>query len=63
MIYKVYTSNGGRYTYDIDYFTSDGGGVSLFKNDGTLVAYYYPGQVSQIFPEEALEEAQIITEE
>lgn len=61
MIYKVYTTNGARQTYDIDYFESDGSGVTLWKNDGTLIAFYYPGQVAQIFPEQADEPAEVVT--
>ena len=38
MIYKIYTNNGERYSIEADYFTSDGSGISVFKNDGGVVA-------------------------
>ena len=51
MIYKIYTNNGERYAIEADHFKSDGSGVSLFKDDGGVVATFYSGEVTRIFPE------------
>lgn len=61
MIYKVYTTNGERFTFDIDRFTNDGSGTTLIKDGLGTVAFFYPGQVAQIFIEEAQEEAEVVT--
>ena len=58
MIYKIYTNNGERYSIEADYFVSDGSGISVFKNDGGVVAAFFPGEVVRIFPESTIVEAQ-----
>ena len=62
MIYKIYTNNGERYSIEADYFTSDGSGISLFKNDGGVVASFYSGEVTRIFPESTIVEAEVTSE-
>ena len=61
MIYKIYTNNGERYAIEADYFKSDGSGVSLFKDDGGVVATFYSGEVTRIFPESTIIEAEVIS--
>lgn len=63
MYYRVYTTNGERFTFDIGHFDQDSSGVTLYDYEGTKIAFYLPGQVAQLFPEASLEEAEIITEE
>ena len=64
MIYKIYTNNGERYAIEADHFKSDGSGVSLFKDDGGgFVATFYSGEVTRIFPETAIVEAEVISKD
>lgn len=63
MIYKIYTNNGERYAIEADHFKSDGSGVSLFKDDGGVVATFYSGEVTRIFPETAIVEAEVISKD
>ena len=63
MIYKIYTNNGERYSIEADYFKSDGSGISLFQNDGGVVATFYSGEVTRILPETAIVEAEEIIED
>ena len=63
MIYKIYTNNGERYSIEADYFESDGSGISLFKNDGGVVASFYSGEVTRIFPESTIVEAEVISKD
>lgn len=63
MIYKIYTNNGERYAIEADYFKSDGSGVSLFQNDSGVVATFYSGEVTRIFPESTIVEAEVISED
>ena len=61
MIYKIYTNNGERYSIEADYFKSDGSGISLFQNDGGVVASFFSGEVTRIFPESTIIEAEVIS--
>ena len=63
MIYKIYTNNGERYAIEADYFKSDGSGISLFLNEGGAVASFYSGEVTRIFPESTIIEAEVISED
>ena len=63
MIYKIYTNNGERYSIEADYFKSDGSGISLFDNEDGVVATFYSGEVTRIFPETAIVEAEVISED
>ena len=63
MIYKIYTNNGERYSIEADYFKSDGSGIALFQNDGGVVASFYSGEVTRIFPESTIVEAEVISED
>lgn len=63
MIYKIYTNNGERYAIEADYFKSDGSGISLFKDGSGVVATFYPGEVTRIFPETAIVEAEVISKD
>lgn len=57
MIYKIHTNNGERYSIEADYFKSDGSGITLFSNGDGLIATFYSGEVTRIFPETAIEQA------
>ena len=61
MIYKIHTSNGERYAIEADYFKSDGSGITLFQNDGGVVASFFSGEVIRIFPESTIIEAEVIS--
>ena len=61
MIYKIHTNNGERYAIEADHFKSDGSGVSLFKDDGGVVASFFSGEVIRIFPESTIIEAEVIS--
>ena len=61
MIYKIHTNNGERYSIEADHFTSDGSGISLFDNEGGVVAAFYSGEVTRIFPESTIVEAEVIS--
>lgn len=63
MIYKIYTNNGERHSVEADYFKSDGSGISLFQNDGGVVATFYSGEVTRIFPESTIVEAEEVIED
>lgn len=58
MIYKIHTNNGERYSIEADYFKSDGSGVSLYTDEGGIAATFYSGEVTRIFPESAIVEAE-----
>jgi len=58
MIYKVYTNNGERLTLEADYFTTNGSGTVLYKEDGGIVASFYCGEAVRVFPEAALDQAE-----
>ena len=63
MIYKIHTNNGERYSIEADHFTSDGSGISLFNVEGGVVATFYSGEVTRIFPETAIVEAEVISKD
>ena len=63
MIYKIHTNNGERYSIEADYFKSDGSGISLFLNEGGVVASFYSGEVTRIFPESTIIEAEVISDD
>lgn len=54
MIYKIYTNNGERYSIEADYFKSDGSGISLFDSEDGVVASFFSGEVTRIFPNQPL---------
>lgn len=58
MNYKIYTTNGERLTIEADRFDQDGSGTRLYKEDA-VVAAFYSGEVARIFPEGAIEEAEV----
>ena len=61
MIYKIYTNNGERYSIEADYFKSDGSGIALFTDEGGIVASFFSGEVTRIFPESTIVEAEVIS--
>ena len=63
MICKIHTNNGERYALEADYFKSDGSGITLFQNDGGVVASFFSGEVTRIFPETAIVEAEVISKD
>ena len=63
MIYKLYTNNGDRLSIDADSIQSDGSGTKLFKEGAGLIASFWPGEITRVFPEDTLEEAEVITKE
>ena len=63
LIYKLYTNNGDRLSIEADSIQSDGSGTRLFKEGSGLIASFWPGEITRVFPEDSLEEAEIITEQ
>ena len=63
MIYKIHTNNGERYAIEADHFKPDGSGISLFNDEGGVVATFYSGEVTRIFPESAVVEAEVISKD
>ena len=64
MIYKVYLSNGQPLAIEASEVQTDPNtGVQLLDGEGNIVAFFYPGQVSAIFPESAVLEAEVISED
>ena len=63
MIYKIHTNNGERYSIEADYFKSDGSGISLFNDEGGVVASFFSGEVTRIFPESTIIEAEVVSED
>lgn len=55
-------TDGARMTLQADYIADDGSGTRLYNNDGGLVAKFYCGEVARVFPETAIEEAEVIVE-
>ena len=61
MIYKVYTSSGQPLAIEASKVQTDPNtGVQLLDEEGNIVAFFYPGQVSAVFPESAVLEAEVI---
>ena len=64
MIYKVYLSNGQPLVIEASKVQTDPNtGVQLLDEEGNIVAFFYPGQASAIFPENAILEAEVINED
>lgn len=64
MIYKVYLSNGQPLAIEADEVLTDPNtGVQLLDVEGNIVAYFYPGQASAVFPESSVVEAEVVVEE
>lgn len=61
MIYKVYMSSGQPLAIEASKVQTDPNtGVQLLDEEGNIVAFFYPGQVSAVFPESAVLEAEVI---
>ena len=64
MIYKVYMSNGQPLAIEASKVQTDPNtGVQLLDEEGNIVALFYPGQASAVFPESAVLEAEVISED
>ena len=64
MIYKVYMSNGQPLAIDASKVQTDPNtGVQLLDGEGNIVAFFYPGQVGAVFPENAVLEAEVISDD
>ena len=64
MIYKVYMSSGQPLAIEATELLTDPNiGVRLMDDEGNVVAFFYPGQVSAVFPESAVLEAEVINED
>ena len=64
MIYKVYMSSGQPLTIEASEIQTDPNtGVQLLNEEGDIVAFFYPGQVSAVFPESSVVEAEVISED
>ena len=62
MIYKVYMSNGQPLAIEASEIQTDPStGAHLLDEEGNIVAFFYPGQVSAVFPESAVVEAEVIS--
>ena len=63
MIYKVYMSNGQPLAIEANEVRTDPNtGVHLLDEEGNIVAFFYPGQVSAVFPEDTVLEAEVVEE-
>ena len=63
MIYKVYMSSGQPLAIEASGIQTDPNtGVELLDEEGNIVAFFYPGQVSAVFPENAVLEAEVVEE-
>ena len=64
MVYKVYMSSGQPLAIEASEVQTDPNtGVKLLDEEGNIVAFFYPGQVSAVFPESAVLEAEVISED
>lgn len=64
MIYRVYMSNGQPLAIEASEIQTDPNtGVQLLNEEGDIVAFFYPGQVSAVFPESSVVEAEVISED
>lgn len=63
MIYKVYMSSGQPLAIEAaEVQTDPNTGVKLLDEEGNIVAFFYPGQVSAVFPESSVVEAEVVEE-
>ena len=63
MIYKVYMSSGQPLAIEAaELLTDPNTGVHLLDEEGNVVAFFYPGQVSAVFPESSVLEAEVVEE-
>ena len=64
MIYKVYMSNGQPLAIEANEVRTDPNtGTQLLDGEGNIVAFFYSGQVSAVFPESSVVEAEVISED
>ena len=64
MIYKVCMSSGQPLAIEASKVQTDPNtGVHLLDEEGNIVAFFYPGQVSAVFPESSVVEAEVISED
>ena len=64
MIYKVYMSSGQPLAIEASEIQTDPNtGVQLLNEEGDIVAFFYPGQVSAVFPESSVVEAEVISKD
>ena len=63
MIYKVHMSNGQPLAIEASEVQTDPNkGTHLLDAEGNIVAFFYSGQVSAIFPESSVVEAELVEE-
>ena len=63
MIYKVHMSNGQPLAIEANEIRTDPNtGTQLLDEEGSIVAFFYSGQVSAVFPETSVLEAEVIEE-
>ena len=63
MIYRVYMSNGQPLAIEANEIRTDPNtGTQLLDEEGNIVAFFYSGQVSAVFPETSVLEAEVIEE-
>ena len=61
MIYKVYMSNGQPLAIEASKVQTDPNtGTQLLDGEGNIVAFFYSGQVSAVFPENTVLEAEVV---
>ena len=64
MIYRVHMSSGQPLAIEASEIQTDPNtGVHLLNEEGDIVAFFYPGQVSAVFPESSVVEAEVISED
>ena len=64
MIYKVYMSSGQPLAIEAaEVKTDPNTGTHLLDAEGNIVAYFYSGQVTAVFPESSVVEAEVISED
>ena len=63
MIYKVYMSSGQPLAIEASEIQTDPNtGTQLLDVEGNIVAFFYSGQVSAVFPESSVVEAEVVEE-
>ena len=63
MIYKVYMSSGQPLAIEAaEVQTDPNKGTHLLDAEGNIVAFFYSGQVSAVFPENSVLEAEVVEE-
>ena len=64
MIYRVHMSSGQPLAIEASKVQTDPNtGVQLLDGEGNIVAFFYSGQVGAVFPENAVLQAEVISDD